>query len=195
MTRLRAADRRALTLALAEAGPADGGRPGEPGPARATWARLQAAGWLDPAHPLPAPTPPAITQAGLRALGLPDTVPDAVSALRAAVRHLLPWRRPAVRLRGLAVSIDDPDDETAPPIVVSAGPGVISGVHTANERAWEAAGGCADTVWDAVYAWTAHVGFPLDTVNRGDWRIVHLDAEGAPSPVAGASPKGVGSGG
>jgi len=150
-----------------------------PGPARATWARLQTAGLLDPSHPLPDARPPAVTPAGLRALGLPDAVAGPEAALLAAVRCLLPWRRPAVRLwpHVLAVSIDDPDDAAAPPIVVSAGPTVIGGVSNLNERAWERDDRDADTVWDAVFEWTSRVGFPLDTTSRGEWRIVFYDLE------------------
>lgn len=184
MAPLRASGRRALLLALADCGPADGGRPGAPGPTRATWERLQARGLLDPAHPLPSARPPAVTDAGLRALGLPDRVDSPEVALRAAVRCLLPWRRPAVRVRPRLpfVSIDHPDDPLGDPIVVSAHPEVIAAVSTDNERAWEHGDRCADTAWDAVCAWTARVGFPLDLSHRGAWRLVFHDHQPALMP-------------
>jgi hypothetical protein len=179
MSALRPSERRALLLALADCGPADGGRPGQPGPARATWMRLQAQGLLDPAHALPSERPPAVTDAGLRALGLPERVVSPEAALRAAVRCLLPWRRPAVRLhpRIPAVSIDHPDDPLGDPIVVSAHPDVFAAVSTDNERAWEYGERCADTAWDAVYAWTTRIGYPLDTSYRGEWRLVFHDTQ------------------
>jgi hypothetical protein len=171
---LSPADRRALRFALAEAGPADGGAPGQPGPARATWVRLQALSYVDPAHPLPHPLPPAVTEAGLAALGLPAEVADPVAALRAAIRCLLPWRRPALRLRPRlpAVSIDDPDDEAAAPRVLTARTEVFAAVSAENERSWEGPHRCADTAWDAVIAWTARVGQPLDFTLRSGWRLV-----------------------
>lgn len=174
MSRLSPAERRALRFALAEAGPADGGAPGQPGPARATWVRLVALRYVNPAHPLPHPLPPAVTEAGLAALGLPAEVTDPVSALRAAIRCLLPWRRPALRLRPRlpAVSIDDPDDGAAPPRVLSAQPEIFAAVSAENERSWEGAHRCADAAWDAVIAWTARVGQPLDVTLRGGWRLV-----------------------
>ena len=177
----RPSERRALLLALAGAGTADGTRPG---PAMVMWNYLQMSGMLDPRADLPSATPPEVTDLALRCLGLPERVDSPLAALRAAVRHLLPWRRPAVRTRGLAVSIDDPDDEQAPPLVVSALPTVIAGVSTANEVAWEQArdGRCADTVWDAVYAWSSRVGFPLDSTARGEWRLIFCDVP----PPAGA---------
>ncbi len=174
MSRLSPAARRALQLALAEAGPADGGTPGQPGPSRATWRHLQALGLVDPAHPLPHPLPPRVTDAGLAALGLPAEVFDPVSALRAAIRCLLPWRRPALRLRPRLpfVSIDDPDDAAAAPRVLTAHAEVFAAVSAENERSWEGAHRCADTAWDAVIAWTARVGQPLDFTLRGGWRLV-----------------------
>lgn len=184
MSRLRAADRRALLLALAACGPADGGRPGQPGPTRATWTRLQAQGWLDPSHALPSALPPDVTPAGLRALGLPERVESPEAALRAAVRCLLPWRRPAVRVRPRlpAVSVDHPDDPHGEPLVVSAHPDVIAAVSTDNEHAWEYGDRCADTAWDAVCAWSARVGFPLDMSHRGEWRLIFRDTQTEPMP-------------
>ncbi len=179
--RFRPSERRALLLALAGAGTADGTRPG---PAMVMWNYLQMSRMLDPLADLPSSTPPEVTDLALRCLGLPERVDSPLAALRAAVRHLLPWRRPAVRTRGLAVSIDDPDDEQAPPLIVSALPTVIAGVSTDNEIAWEQArdGRSADTVWDAVYTWSSRVGFPLDSTARGEWRLIFCDVP----PPAGA---------
>jgi hypothetical protein len=177
---LSRAERRALLYALAGAGPADQGCAGQPGPARATWTRLQLRGLVDPAHPLPSPTPPGVTDEGLAVLGLPAQVSDPEVTLRAAVRCLLPWRRPALRLRPRlpCVAIDDPDDEAAPALVLSAAPEVFAAVCSANEQAWARGDRCADTAWDAVSAWSARVGQPLEITHRGCWRLVSVGDDG-----------------
>ena len=177
MSGISVAQRRALVYALADAGPADGGRPGVPGPARATWLRLQACGLVDPTHPIPCACPPAVTPAGLAAMGLPSSVRDTAEAVRAAVRCILPWRRPVVRMRGRlpAISVDDVDDEAAPPRQVCAAEDVVAVVSAEPERPWEQGARCADTVWDAVVAWCAGVGVHLDVCLRAGWRVLSIE--------------------
>jgi hypothetical protein len=118
------ADRRALIWSLAEQGPADGSRPGQSGPCRQTWQRVQAAGWVDSRTHLPSPTPPAITKAGLEALDLPPRVSGADDALRAIVRsRVLGWRRPTLRFRPNLPSISiDADDAVDAPVQLGSHP-------------------------------------------------------------------------
>jgi hypothetical protein len=64
------------------------------------------------------------------------------------------------------------DLEAAAPRVLTAQPEVFAAVSAENERSWEGLHRCADTAWDAVVAWTARVGQPLDFTLRGGWLLV-----------------------
>jgi hypothetical protein len=172
MPKTNPADRRALILALARWGPANGSLPGMPGPRRATWERLQQRGLLDRSHPLPHRLPPTITEAGLDALGLPRMVSSAEDALRAIVQSdVLTWRRPALRFRPRlpAISIDS-DEPGGDPIVLSSHPLVVGAVSTRSEPL------DGELSWMAACEWSQQVGHPLDPgSNDGAWRLVMHD--------------------
>ncbi len=173
MSKLSPADRRALIWSLAQQGPADGALPGDPGPRRATWERLQARGWVDPHHALPSRLPPAITANGRAALGLPSAeVPSAEDALRAIVTSaVLTWRRPALRFhpRLPAVSIDA-DEPLEDPVQLSSHPHVFAAVSARSEPE------DPDLCWEAACNWSASVGHPIDAGMRVlDWRLVMHD--------------------
>lgn len=186
MFRLTPARRRALLASLADAGTAWNPRPGEPGTRADTWRSLQAEGLLDPTTPIPGRDLPPITAAGLRTLGLPDTVASPEEALRVAVARLLPWRRPRIRFgeRMEAVSSDDPDDDQGEPIAWSAHPCALATVSTDAEDAWELSGRDPDAAWDAVTNWTERVGFPLDVTRRGEVRLILHDPDDRCAKVA-----------
>lgn len=183
---LRRADRLALLRALAGYGCAYAPEAYNPGPQLGTWRRLQAAGLLDAATPVPGAEPPAITEAGLRALGLPVAVAGAEEALRTAVQLLLPFRRPRIRTGSAmdGVHTDDQDDETAPPVSWTAHPMTLATISTEAEDEWELRGHDASLGWDAVEAWVERVGFPMEISRHADARVVTYDPEGECAHIA-----------
>ena len=186
MSLLTRAERRALIRSLGGYGTAWAPSPGERGTRASTWRSLQVRGFLDPESRVPCQEVPEITEAGLRALGLPDSVRGPDEALAVAVRTLVLWRRPRVRLGEKMdfVHTDDPESDTEPPISWCAHPCVIATVDCAAEDVWEACGGDPAESWQAIEEWTARVGFPLDISRRGGVRVVLHDPDDLCAEIA-----------